>query len=120
MATTFLENVTLSSGVIDPSAVARMFRITKRRLADAVGLPADAISRKSRMFSSTTQARLRDFVEFMDLIVTWHQTPAAAFNWFCWHQLFPFDGRTAEDVFKAEGVEPLKIWVGQIEAGVCT
>jgi hypothetical protein len=118
MAANFLESVTRCDGAIDPSAVAMAFGITKRRLADAIALPVDALYRKSRMHCRTTQAPLRDFAEFMNLIVAWHGTPAAAFNWFCWYPLFQFEGRTAEDVFKAEGIEPLKVWAGQVEAGV--
>ena len=112
------ENVKASTGSIDPAAVAKMFGITKRRLADAVNLPAAALYRKSRVSGRATQARLRDFVEFMDGIVAWHGTPPRAFNWYSWHPLPPFGGRTAEEVFKAEGIGALKTWAGQVEAGV--
>ena len=118
MAGTFLESVTHDGGVIDPSALAKAFGITKRRLAEAVGLPTDAITRKSRIQSKTTQARLRDFAEFISIIVAWNASPVAAFRWFEWHSLISFEGRTAECVFKAEGGEALKVWAVQVEAGV--
>ena len=118
MGASFLENVTQSGGLIDPSAVAKVFGITKCRLADGIGLPAEALYRKSRVKGRTIQARLRDFIEFTEVVVAWHGTPAAVFNWYSWHPLLPFGGRTAEEVFRAEGVESLKTWVGQVEAGV--
>lgn len=114
----FLERITLAEGVVDPSAMAKVLGITKRRLAEAVGLPADAVHRKSRMYSGSTQAPLKELAEFMGLIVAWHESPAAAFRWYVWHPLFSFGGRSPEDVFKAEGVAALETWVGQIEAGV--
>jgi len=118
MTATFRESITQNGRLIDPSAMAKAFGITKRRLADGIGLPAEALYRKSCVNGRTTQARLRDFVEFMDVIVAWLATPAAAFNWYCWHPLLSFDGRTAEEVFKAEGIDVLKTWVGRVEAGV--
>ncbi len=78
----FLERITLAEGVVDPSAMAKVLGITKRRLADAVGLPADAVHRKSRMYSGSTQAPLKELAEFMGLIVAWHESPAAAFRWY--------------------------------------
>ena len=95
------------------------FGITERRLADVIAVPADDLCRKSRMHGRTTQAWITAFAEFMDPIVAWHGTPAAAFNWFCWHPVFPFGGRTPEEVYKADGCAPVNVWLGQIEAGVC-
>ncbi len=118
MVGTFLENVTHAGGAIDPLALAKAFGITKRRLAEAIGLPTDAVTRKSRIQRKATQARLRDFAGFMSIIVAWHETPEAAFNWFEWHPLISFGGRTAECVFKADGGEALKVWAVQVEAGV--
>lgn len=118
MTSTILDRAT-RGGMIDPSALAKAFGITKRRLAEAVGLPADAVYRKSRIHNSTTQTRLRDLAEIIDLVSTWHESPMATFNWFSWNPLYQFEGRTAEQVFKSEGIEELKFWWGQVEAGVC-
>lgn len=118
MKAAFLESVTRSDGLIDPSALANTFGISKRRLAEAVGLQVDALYRKSRIDSTITQERLSDLVGFMDRIVSWYESPAAAFNWYCWHPIIPFRDRTAEEVFKTEGVDALMAWVGRIEAGV--
>ena len=58
-----LPDVMTDQGTIATDRLAKVLHITKAELATATGLSRDAVSKRDRLGSRQTQARLRDTVE---------------------------------------------------------
>ncbi len=113
----FLEQVMTSEGIIASDRLADALHITKTELALATGLSRDAVSKRSRAGSRTTQSRLRDTTEIINRVTEWSGSVGRAFAWFRSQPLASFGDKTAEDLLKEGRAQDVKDYLSRIAAG---
>ena len=79
-----------------PALIARALRTTQAEIADTLGLPRDALSRKTRVRAAKTQTRLRQMLEIVHRVAEYGGSPLAAYAWFRSERLPGFDGMTPQ------------------------
>jgi len=79
-----------------PALIARALRTTQAEIADTLGLPRDALSRKARIGAPKTQMRLRQMIEIVHRVAAHSGSPLVAYAWFRAQPLPGFDGMTAQ------------------------
>lgn len=87
----FVENDQFS-----PALIAKALRTTRAEIADTLGLPRDALSRKARVRAVKTQIRLRQMMEIVQRVSEYSGSPLAAYAWFRAQPLSGFDGMTPQ------------------------
>jgi uncharacterized protein (DUF2384 family) len=80
-------------------------------------LSRDAVSRRSRLRSRQTQARLRDAVEIINRATDWAGSTGRAFAWFRSEPLRSLGDKTAEDLVKEGRAEAVKAYLARIADG---
>ena len=113
----FLEMVYNPDGLISTDSLTEGLHITKAELALATGLSRDAVSKRNRLASHSTQARLRDVIEIMNRILPWTGSMAAAFAWYRSQPLPSFGDVTAEQLIKQGRAEAVKRYLDRITLG---
>lgn len=113
----FLRQVLPPRGLIDATLLAEVLHVTKTELAAATGLSRDAVSKRSRVESRATQARLRDTVEIINRVIGWSGSLPGAFAWFRSQPLPSFGDKTAEDMVKDGRAEDVKAYLSRIADG---
>lgn len=106
-----------ASGFVKTDLLVGEIRTTKSDFALTIGLPKDAISKKSSEHSVFTQARLRETVEIISRVKEWAGSMPAAYAWFRATPLPSFGGRTAEDLVKDGHAEYVREYLARIAAG---
>ena len=96
----FLEDVVSPDGLIATDRLVAQLRISKRELAALTGLSVEAVSKRSRLVSRKTQARLRDTVDIINRVLPWSGSIALAFAWFRSEPLPSFGDKTAQELVK--------------------
>ena len=79
-----------------PALIARALRTTQAEIADTLGLPRDALSRKTRVRATKTQTRLRQMMEIVHRVSEYSGSSLAAYAWFRAQPLPGFDGMTPQ------------------------
>ena len=79
-----------------PALVAKALRTTQAEIADTLGLPRDALSRKTRIRAPKTQIRLRQMMEIIHRVAEYNGSPLSAYAWFRAEPLSGFDGMTPQ------------------------
>jgi uncharacterized protein (DUF2384 family) len=112
-----LPDVMTEDGTIATDRLAKVLHITKAELATATGLSRDAVSKRDRLNSRQTQARLRDTVEIIHRVAKWTGSVGHAFAWFRAQPLPSFGDRTAEDLVKEGRAQAVKDYLSRIAEG---
>lgn len=112
-----LPSVITDDGMVATDRLARVLHITKTELATATGLSRDAVSKRDRLNSRQTQARLRDTVEIINRVAGWTGSPGHAFAWFRSQPLPSFGDKTAEDLVKEGRAQAVKDYLSRIAEG---
>lgn len=112
-----LPDVMTDQGTIASDRLARVLHITKTELASATGLSRDAVSKRDRVNSRRTQARLRDTVEIIHRAAHWTGSVGGAFAWFRAQPLPSFGDKTAEDLVKEGRAQAVKAYLSRIAEG---
>ncbi|UHD16815.1 antitoxin Xre/MbcA/ParS toxin-binding domain-containing protein [Thiocapsa bogorovii] len=112
-----LNDVITDDGMLATDRLADRLRVTKTELALATGLSRDAVSRRSRLRSRQTQARLRDTVEIINRATGWAGSAGLAFAWFRNQPLHSFGDKTAEELVKTGRTEAVKAYLARIADG---
>lgn len=81
-----------------PALIARALRTTQAEIADTLGLPRDALSRKTRVRAAKTQIRLRQMMEIIHRVAEYNGSPLAAYAWFRAQPLPGFGGMTPQSL----------------------
>ena len=115
--TDVLPSVMTDQGFIATDRLAQVLHITKAELASATGLSRDAVSKRDRLASRKTQARLRDTVEIINRVAHWAGSPGHAFAWFRSQPLPSFGDKTAEDLVKEGRSQAVKDYLSRIAEG---
>lgn len=117
MQTTLLTDVFNESGTVQTAPLAEKLHITKVELAKALGLSKDAVTKKARLSSKSTQARLRESIEIINRISAWSGSVQLAFAWYRSQPIPSFGDKTAEDIVKEGRGEAVRDYLARIADG---
>lgn len=106
-----------ASGFVKTDLLVGEIRTTKSDFALTIGLPKDAISKRAREYSISTQIRLRETVEIISRVREWAGSMPAAYAWFRATPLPSFGGRTAEDLVKDGHAVYVRDYLARIAVG---
>lgn len=113
----FLQQVITDEGLVAANALAKALHITQTDLAEVTGLSRDSVSKRARLKSRATQARLRDTVEIINRVAEWSGGAGRAFAWFRSQPLPSFGDKTAEDLVKEGRADTVKAYLSRIADG---
>lgn len=113
----FLAEAIDAEGLIAVDHLVEAFRVTKPELARVAGLSRDAVSKRNRLKSRTTQARLRDMVEIINRVLPWAGSVAQAYAWYRAQPLPSFGDQTPEDLVRQGRAEAVKRYLSRIAVG---
>lgn len=113
----FLNQVITDDGLVAAATLAKVLHITQSDLATVTGLSQDAVSKRARLKSRTTQARLKDTVEIINRVSQWAGGTGRAFAWFRSQPLPSFGDKTAEDLVKEGRADAVKAYLSRIADG---
>lgn len=113
----FLQQVIADDGLVVAATLAKALHITQTDLAAATGLSQDAVSKRARLKSRATQARLKDTVEIINRVAQWSGGIGRAFAWFRSQPLPSFGDKTAEDLVKEGRADAVKAYLSRIADG---
>ncbi len=112
-----IEEMMVNDGRVESGMLAEKLRVTKVELANSIGLSKDSISKRTRIGSPKTQARLREIVEILNRITQWSGSTQAAYAWYRSQPIPSFGDRTAEDMLKAGQGEAVRRYLSRINDG---
>ena len=84
----------VQNDLFSPALIARELRTTQAEIADTLGLPRDALSRKTRLRAEKTQSRLRQMLEILRRVSEHNGSALYAYAWYRSEPLAGFDGMT--------------------------
>jgi len=113
----FLAEAMDAEGLVAVDHLVEAFRVTKPELARVAGLSRDAVSKRNRLKSRTTQARLRDIVEIINRVLPWAGSVAQAYAWYRAQPLPSFGDQTPEDLVRQGRAEAVKRHLSRIAVG---
>lgn len=111
-----LERV-MSGGEIAIDELSAALRTTKEELAQSAGLGRDAVMRKARLKSPTTQRRLREMIEIVRRVEDWAGSPMAAYAWYRATPLPGFGDRTAEMLVRQGKADAVRRYLDEVALG---
>jgi hypothetical protein len=104
-------------GLIDLEAVAGAFRMSKRQLAETLGLAAVTLTKSDRANSAKTQSRASEMLEILARIDDWAGGPMAAMAWYRAQPIPALDGRTAESLVKSGQAAAVRDYLDHVALG---
>ncbi|QTF93849.1 XRE family transcriptional regulator [Halomonas sp. BM-2019] len=112
-----LQGIVDQEGLLAADALVAELRITKRELAQALGLSHAALIRKDRLRSVTTQQRLRQTVEILKRIETWAGSLSAAWSWYRAYPIAALGDLTAEELVAQGRADDVRAYLAHIAEG---
>src|SRR5271169_500899 len=106
-----------ASGRIEVAKVADDFGMSKRQLAESVGLAREAFYRSSRAHADKTQRRVREMLEIIARVSTWAGGRQQAMAWYRAEPLPAFGDRTAESLVKSGHAGALRDYLDSLAMG---
>jgi transcriptional regulator with XRE-family HTH domain len=106
-----------TDGLVAADRLSDALHITQAELAVAAGLSRDAVTKRARVGTPATQARLRDIVEILNRVKGWAGSPQQAFAWYRSQPLASFGDQTAEALVKEGRSEAVKRYLDRIAVG---
>lgn len=103
---------------LDPAIIADRLRTTKDDVARSAGLGRDAVLRQRRLTSETTQRRLREMVEIVNLVAPRFGNPIMAYAWYRSEPLPGFSGSTAMQLTREGRATEVLDYIEAVDAGV--
>ncbi|MBL3601499.1 MAG: XRE family transcriptional regulator [gamma proteobacterium endosymbiont of Lamellibrachia anaximandri] len=104
-------------GFVNPRTVADEFHTTIKEVAQLAGLSVDAVSKKDRVHSKSSQKRLRDLVMIINRVTPWCGTPFQAFAWYRSEGIPSFGDLTAEALVKQGHADLVMQYIDRIAEG---
>lgn len=102
---------------ISVDALSALLRTTKEELAQSAGLGRDAVLRKARILSPSTQRRLREMAEIVRRAEGWAGSPMAAYAWYRATPLPGFGDRTAEMLVREGRANAVRRYLDEVALG---
>ncbi|MGO9422356.1 MbcA/ParS/Xre antitoxin family protein [Roseiarcus sp.] len=93
------------------------YGLTKKQLAETVGLAPEALYKTSRLQAAKTQSRLREMNEILRRVSAWSGGPMQAMAWYRAEPIPAFGGRTAESLVKSGQAAALRDYLDSIALG---
>lgn len=93
------------------------YGLTKKQLAETIGLAPEALYKRKRLGAAKTQTRLREMTEILTRVSAWAGGPAQAMAWYRAEPIPAFGGRTAEQIVKSGHAGALRDYLDSIAMG---
>jgi hypothetical protein len=93
------------------------YGLTKKQLAETIGLAPEALYKRGRLGAAKTQTRLREMAEILLRVSAWAGGPAQAMAWYRAEPIPAFGGRTAEQLVKSGQAGALRDYLDSIAMG---
>ncbi|HKN31142.1 MAG TPA: MbcA/ParS/Xre antitoxin family protein [Roseiarcus sp.] len=93
------------------------YGLSKKQLAETIGLAPEALYKTSRLNAAKTQSRLREMNEILTRVSAWAGGPAQAMAWYRAEPIPAFGGRTAEQLVKSGQATALRDYLDSIAVG---
>jgi hypothetical protein len=100
-----------------PITLVEEYGLTKKQLAETVGLPPEALYKQARFGAAKTQSRLREMNEILTRVAGWAGGRAQAMAWYRAEPIPAFGGRTAESIVKSGQAGQLRDYLDSIALG---
>ncbi len=104
-------------GFVSPKSIANTFHTTLKEVAQLTGLSVEAVSKKGRVHSKTSQKRLRDIVMILNRTTPWCGTAFQAYAWYRSEPIPGFGDLTAEAVVKQGNADLVMSYLDRIAEG---
>lgn len=104
-------------GLVDMNHVAEAFRMSKRQLAETVGLATAAVSKAGRRTAPKAQARVTEMLEIIGRVRDWAGGEAQAMAWYRSQPIPALDGRTPEALVKAGQAAAVRDYLDHLALG---
>jgi Antitoxin Xre/MbcA/ParS C-terminal toxin-binding domain len=102
---------------VQPNSLLGGFGLTKKELAETIGLAPEALYKRERLGAAKTQSRLRDMSEILTRVSAWAGGKAQAMAWYRAEPIPAFGGRTAESLVKSGQAGQLRDYLDSIAVG---
>ena len=99
------------------AALVEDFGLTKKQLAETIGLAPEALYKSRRLGAAKTQSRLREMNEILTRVSGWAGGKAQAMAWYRAEPIPAFGGRTAESLVKSGQATALRDYLDSIAMG---
>jgi hypothetical protein len=93
------------------------YGLTKKQLAQTIGVAPEALYKRERLGAAKTQSRLREMNEILTRVAGWAGGPAQAMAWYRAEPIPAFGGRTAEALVKSGEAGPLRDYLDSLALG---
>jgi len=93
------------------------YGLSKKELAETIGLAPETLYKTSRLKAAKTQSRLREMNEILTRVSGWAGGPAQAMAWYRAEPIPAFGGRTAEQLVKSGQATALRDYLDSIALG---
>ena len=105
-------------GFFAPRKIAAALLTTSEDVARTAGLGKDAVQRRDRVRSVSTQRRLREMVEILNKAEPRFGSSLMAYAWYRSEPLAGFSGRTAMELVSAGRAVDVLEYMDAVDAGV--
>jgi Antitoxin Xre/MbcA/ParS C-terminal toxin-binding domain len=95
----------------------RDYGLSKKELAETIGLAPETLYKTSRLNAAKTQSRLREMNEILTRVSGWAGGPVQAMAWYRAEPIPAFGGRTAEQLVKSGQATALRDYLDSIALG---
>jgi Protein of unknown function (DUF2384) len=95
----------------------RDYGVSRKELAETIGLKPEALYKASWLNAPRTQSRLREMNEMLTRVSAWAGGPAQAMAWYRAEPIPAFGGRTAEQLVKSGQAAALRDYLDSIALG---
>ena len=93
------------------------YGLTKKQLAETIGVAPEALYKSRRLRAAKTQTRLREMNEILTRVSGWAGGAAQALAWYRAEPIPAFGGRTAESLVKSGQAAALRDYLDSIAIG---
>ena len=102
-----------------PTAIAKAAKLglTKKQLAETIGLGPEALYKSERANAARTQTRLNEMFEILTRVGDWAGGPAQALAWYRGEPIPAFGDRTAESLVKSGQAGALRDYLDSLALG---
>jgi hypothetical protein len=105
------------TGNVAVGTVARTFGMSAVQIATSVGLPAEAVHKRSRMLAPKTQRRIKEMLEIINRISVWAGGKDQAMAWYRSQPISAFGDQTAEALVKAGKADLVRDYLDGLALG---
>ena len=104
-------------GIVRMEDVADRFGLSKLQVARSLGLPKEAVHKRSRFVAPKTQQRLREMLEIVNRVSQWAGGQVQAMAWYRGESIPALGDQTAEALVKAGKADVVREYLDGIALG---